>query len=361
VNAMAKFPGARAACWGLAFGLALSGHDAAAAPPPPKRIDLIVDLPAAGDLAAPANGQTLYVLDESVGAVVAIDPFEPAKRWTALSAPPHAEPGHGAAAIGCIDTGMLAVVSRNGDVWSLQTHRLQPGTAADPDRTAQSLALGKSAPQRREVGAGGPGSRREPPPVLAVSPSRDWLSVCGLPSPIPPVMRGPIAGARVGTISARGCPDLAAGVQPTAATISMGEELVLFAADVAAAPTAGIFVSYWRPPDPRTLLHLDTGLPRIRDAAFCRADGTLWVVGGGDVGAGADAVGGPAAAPLPEGLWRIDAVLRDGRQAAAAVCIAPLPGAVSVVCLSEKAIIVTHGREGRTVSRIDPSQQGNQP
>ena len=52
----------------------------------PRRTDLVRDLPAAGDLSAPANGQTLYVLDESTGGVVAVDPFEPTKRWTAVSA-----------------------------------------------------------------------------------------------------------------------------------------------------------------------------------------------------------------------------------------------------------------------------------
>ncbi|NCY01628.1 MAG: hypothetical protein EBX36_01650, partial [Planctomycetia bacterium] len=138
-------------------------------------------------------------------------------------------------------------------------------------------------------------------------------------------------------------------------TISTSEELVLFASGAAPSPT--LFVAYQRPPDPRLLLHLDTGLPRIRDAAFCRADGTLWVVGGG--GGGGDAAA--AADRTPEGLWRIDAVLRNGRQAAEAVCVAPLPGARAVVCLSEKAIIVTHGREARKVSRFDASTPGTQP
>ncbi|MFM8703616.1 MAG: hypothetical protein ACKOHG_07060, partial [Planctomycetia bacterium] len=63
----------------------------------------------------------------------------------------------------------------------------------------------------------------------------------------------------------------------------------------------------------------------------------------------------------PEGLWRIDATLRNGRQAATAVCVARLPGARAVVCLSERAIIVTHGLDARTVSRIDPTQPASQP
>jgi hypothetical protein len=181
-------------------------------------------------------------------------------------------------------------------------------------------------------------------------------------------MRAPIAGARIGSVSARGCPLFSGEVRPTVATISTAEELVLFAtapderepekraSDERAA--AGTFVSFSLPPDPRRLLHLDTSLPEIRDAAFCRADGTLWVVGGGPTGKSS---GDPASATAPEGLWRIDAVLRNGRQAAVAVCVARLEGAMALVCLSERAIIVTHGREARTVSRIDPTQPASKP
>jgi len=41
--------------------------------------------------------------------------------------------------------------------------------------------------------------------------------------------------------------------------------------------------------------------------------------------------------------------------------VARLDGARSVVFLSDKAIIVTHGRDNRTVSRIDPSQPASAP
>ena len=135
----------------------------------------------------------------------------------------------------------------------------------------------------------------------------------------------------------------------------MAEEFVLFATDPADRTAASVFVSFYLPPDPRRLLHLDTFLPRVRDASFCRADGTLWVVGSGPQ---SDS-GGTAVSP--EGLWRIDAVMRNGRQSAKAVCVARLEGACAVVCLSERAIIVTHGRENRTVSRIDPTQPSSQP
>ena len=374
------------------FRIAAAGPAA----PQPQRIDLLTDLPAAGDLAAPANGQTLYVLDESNGQIVAIDPFEPGKRWTAVAAEQPRENQQGdrqdnqqqrvttvTLAIGCIDTSMLAMLRRDQQDWSLHTHRLQPGVAADPNAPAQKVVVGRVAGKAGDRTAGetnradaAPTANRIAADVracLTVSPSRDWLGICGLPAPLPAVMRAPIAGARIGNVSARGCPLFSGEVRPTVATISTAEELVLFATapdernsderepekrDPGARAAAGTFVSFSLPPDPRRLLHLDTSLPEIRDAAFCRADGTLWVVGGGPTGKSS---GDPANTTAPEGLWRIDAVLRNGRQAADAVCVARLEGAMALVCLSERAIIVTHGREARTVSRIDPTQPASKP
>lgn len=336
----------------LALACVLWCRFAAAAAPQPQRTDLVTDIPGAGDLAAPANGQTLYVLDTTRGEVVAVDPFEPTKRWSAVAAGPAAV-GAVTLSMACIDTSMIALLCRSQDAWSLQTHRLQPGTAAEPGKPVQTVSVA-AAPR-------GPG----PAPVAAsnavrqdaderacliVSPSRDWLGVCGLPAPLPAVLRAPIAGARIGGLSSRACPALAPGQRLSAATISTAEEFVLFATDPAARTPASFFVSFYLPPDPRQLLYLDTSLPQVRDAAFCRTDGTLWVAGGE---AGSDT--------SPEGLWRIDAILRNGRQAVQPVCVARLNGARSVVCLSDKAIIVIHGREARTVSRIDPTQPASTP
>lgn len=334
----------RSAWWALACGLYCGIAVATPADRQPQCIDLVTDMPAAGDLAAPANGQTLYVLDESRGEIVAVDPFEPTRRWSAVAA------GAAARSLACIDTSMIAVLCRGQDAWSLQTHRLQPGVAADPGKPAQTVSLG-TAPR----GEGAPTVRPhtvpsgdDDPACLIVSPSRDWLGVCGLPEPLPAVMRAPIAGARIGAASGRGCPSPPRGGRLSAATISTAEEFVLFTMDPAGRAPASVFVSFHLPPDPRPLLHLDTSLPEVRDAAFCRTDGTLWVAGGKT---GSDTA--------PEGLWRIDAVLRDGRQAVEAVCVARLEGARALVCLSDKAIIVTHGRESRRVSRIDPTEHAS--
>jgi hypothetical protein len=245
---------------------------------------------------------------------------------------------------------MIALLCRANQVWTLQTHRLQPGTPADPGKPAQTVTVGGAPRGGPRPGTNAVPAAADTQACLIVSPSRDWLGVCGLPAPQPAVLRGPIAGARIGAVSARACPVLAPGQRLSAATISMAEEFVLFTVDPAGRTPASFFVSFYLPPDPRQLLHLDTTLPQVRDAAYCRTDGTLWVAGGE---AGSDTT--------PEGLWRIDAVMRNDRQAAQAVCVARLDGARSVVCLSDKAIIVTHGRDNRTVSRIDPTPPANAP
>lgn len=365
---MALTPGAVIVWLALACGLWCGqGLARATAGLEPQRIDLIHDMPAAGDLAAPANGQTVYVLDESSGEIVAIDPFEPTKRWISVAAASDAgkASASGPVAIGCIDTSMLAVLVGTDQGWSLQTHRLQPSKAADPAKPAQAVVIGRASGQTATAAPASASASptRDDRPCLAVSPSRDWLGVCGLPAAFPAAVRAPIAGARIGPVSARGCPVLPADVRPHAAAISSAEELVLLTPPPADRAAGGIFVSFYLPPDPRRLLHLDTSLTRIRDAAFCRADGTLWVVGVGGAGeAGRTAVGGNGvAAEAPEGLWRIDAVMRNGRQAAEAVLILRLEGARAVTCLSERAIVVTHGREQRTVSRIDPTQPASTP
>jgi hypothetical protein len=327
--------------------LSAVGFLAAVAAAEPERIDLVTDLPSAGDLAAPANGQTLFVLGEADGAVTAVDPAAPAKRWNAVAAVPAAgdaqrggQPRH--VALACIDTSRLAILRSDQDGWSLLVHRVQSGVAADPrEDLLQTVTLAAAKPDH------GPRPTAATPGI-AVSPSRDWLAVYGLPAPAPSLLRAKIEGARVGTASARGYPTLPADGRPAAAVISLAEELVLFAAEVAGRATPSVFVTFHRHGDPRRLLHLDTGLPTVRDAAFCRATGTLWAVGGT-----------PGSASAPEGLWRLDAVLRQGRQAVQAVCVVRLDAPLAVCCLSERAIAVTHGRTRRIVSLVAPAVDGD--
>jgi len=298
-------------------------------------VTIIDDVPSAGKLAAPATGQTLYILDEERRQVMAIDPFEPAKRWTAIGTDvldgANAETPTQPVAIGCIDSNTLVLVCRTGASWSVRIfNRLAaPGSTTPTAALLQTLPLGASTQDAPDVD-------------LVVSPSRDWLAVIGLPPPLPAVIRAPIAGARSEPVSERRCPQLSAGLRPTAATISLGEEWVLFT-PAATGGKSGVFLSFYSNAGTQRLLHLDTGLTGVRDAACCRGSGTLWVVGGGSAGS-----------TQPSGLWRIDAVLENGRQAARPACVAQLVNPLSLVCLSDRAIAVTVGGNGRRVVRVNP-------
>lgn len=297
-------------------------------------VTLVDDMPGAGRLAAPATGQTLYIIDEERRAVAAVDPFEPAKRWTVIGPTildgAAGEKATRPVAIGCIDSNTLALVCRTGDAWSVRTYNklAPPGSKTEAASLLQTLALGASPQDAPGVD-------------LIVSPSREWLAVIGLPPPLPPVVRAPIAGVRTEPFSERRCPRLPAATRPVAGTISSGEEWILFAPE-RTGETSRVFLSFHSNAGTQQLLHLDTGLAGIRDAACCRGSGTLWVVGNGDSSA------------QPAGLWRIDAVLENGRQAARPTCVAKLENPRSIACLSDRAIAVTVGDKPRRVVLVNP-------
>lgn len=276
---------------------------------------------AASDLACPANGQTVYCLDPRTGAVLAVDPHAPAKRRTVISPAP--ADGPRPLAIACIDTNTLAAVCRGGDAWSLRTWRIQPDAPVEFSAPLQETAIGTAA----ESAA---------PPRLLVGPSRDWLLVAGLPAPLPPLVRGPIAGTRVGKIADRSCPPLADDGSVAAITANRLDETVLFTAQ-GDRPARLSFHDLAG----RTLLDLDGSLPTVRDAACSPADGTLWVIGG------------DGSAARPAGLWRLDAGLDGGRQVVRPVCVARLTAPQAVACVSNTAVVVAHGDSGRTLVRID--------
>jgi hypothetical protein len=254
-------------------------------------------------------------------------------------------------ALGFIDMTVLAAVCRSGDEWSLRTWRLRPDAPADPAEPLQTVALGRATGSAAGVG-------------LAVSHSREWLVVTGLPEPLPAVLRAAIAGVRVGPLSARHCPELAPGVRPVAVTVGPRDELVLIerGSDVSPAhdavtppagavtPPAGDAVSFFDATG-LCLLRLDTGLTAIRDVAFAPEAGVLWVV--------AD----DAAPRQPRGgLWRLDATLRGGHQAVAAVPVADLPAPLAVACPTKQSVLVTHPRaEGLRVVRIPVPPPGARP
>ncbi|MFM8494970.1 MAG: hypothetical protein ACKOEM_05515 [Planctomycetia bacterium] len=298
-------------------------------------ITIVDDLPGAGRLAAPATGQTLYVLDDTARTVTAVDPFAPAKRWRAIG-PADLDAGSTEpvrpAAIACIDSNTLAIVCRVGGEWTLRAFRLAPpGVDGGAPSLLQSLPLGNAANASSSAD-------------VFVSDTRDWLAVVGLPAPLPPVVRAPIAGARLGNFSDRLCPPIESSDGLEAATSSPFDEwVVIFRRD--APPPGRTALSFHANTARPRLLDLDPALAGVRDAAFCRGNGTLWVVAEGDGKTAAEA-----------GLWRIDAALATGRQVAVPVAVARLPAPLSVVCLSERAVAISGGGADRRVLLVNPAQ-----
>jgi len=317
--------------WAVVFSLGLAVGVARGE----QAVTIAADIPGAGRLAAPATGQTLYILDEQARTVTAVDPFTPEKRWRVVS-PADLDAGASApvrpAAIACIDSNTLAVVCRAGASWSLLAFRLGPrGDAAAPPTLLQSLALGEGPDDAATVD-------------VFVSDTRDWLAVVGLPPPLPAALRAPIAGARLGNFSTRMCPAPAEDELWQAASASPIDEWVLFSRPTAEVP-GRTMLTFFDTAGRERLLELDLGLTAIRDAAFCRGTGTLWVVADGD--------GSPTG---PAGLWRIDAALDRGRQVARPVAIAALSSPLSVACLSERAIAISGGGAERRVLLINPAE-----
>jgi hypothetical protein len=80
-----------------------------------------------------------------------------------------------------------------------------------------------------------------------------------------------------------------------------------------------------------------------------------------DLAAGLEAVrallpgvaAGARRTPQPAGLWRLDAVFREGRQAVRPTCVVPLAEPHAVAAVSDRSLVVVHGVRPRALSRID--------
>ncbi|MFM8735730.1 MAG: hypothetical protein ACKOC8_11105 [Pirellulales bacterium] len=285
---------------------------------------LVADLPGVADLAICANGQTALALDAARGAVVAFDPTRSGACREVVAPPDDGLPRP--AAIGCMPGDVVVTVCHGANAWSLRSFRLRPDGVADPAAPLQSLAVGESAS----------------PPVgvaVVVSGVRDWLVVAGLPEPLPAVQRTLFAGVGLRPL-ATAATVVEEGWRPVAAAVSPADELVLVERPRDSAATC--WVSYHDAAG-RRLLRLDTGLTRVRDVAFDRAGGRLWVVGGE-----------PGDADRPEGLWRLDAELRRGAQGVRPTCVVRLTEPRAVVAASDEALLVATGAPGRAILRIDP-------
>lgn len=272
-------------------------------------------------LAATANGQVVRGLVPG-GGVVAIEPTGSAAPREVVQAAAAGE----RLAIGCLPGDVTAVLVRTGDDWSLRTYRLTPSGAMPDEATLQDISLGRST-----AGADGPID-------LAISRARGWLAVVGLPAPLPPVVRAAIAGVRLGPVSDRGCPPLGDGLRPVAATVGPFDELVVAVQRDDEPPAIAYFDA-----SGRELLRLPAGLAVITGLELGAEDGLLWATG-------SDAAG-------REGLWRLDADLRDGRQVIRPTLITPLAEPRDVACASPRAIVVVHGPT-LTVTVVNPVATG---
>lgn len=284
---------------------------------------LVDDMPGAGSLAVSPNGQTAYCLDEARRAVVSFDPFGPRRLRDVVAAAGDDLPTP--TAIACLPGDVLAVVARRGDDWSLRTFRIRPGAAADPAAPLDSLRLGRASATGQPVG-------------FAVSRSRDWVAVFGLPEPLPSVVRMVFAGAALRPVADAAAHGGAAGTRPVAAAVSPADELVLFEPGGGSPATATVS---FRGATATEVLRLDSGLPRVRGAAFGRGDGTLWVI-----------AGEAGSTDRPEGLWRLDAVLRDRVQAVRPTCAARLAAPRSIAAVSDRSVVVA---TAAAIVRIDPA------
>ena len=281
-------------------------------------------------LAVSPPGQTLFVLRGPEGDVLGIDLGDTTRRWTAIGSRPEHQP----LAIGAIDSGTLAVVVREGDAYSIRVHKLPAPGMPPGDSEIQAVPLGVTGGKPEEV-------------RIVVSPARDWLAVVGLPEPLPRVARATINGARLGGISERRCPRTS--LRPAAVTAGPNAEWILFGPgdDGAARPA---FLSWFSPTGAQRLMWLDTGLEAVVDAANCRETSLLWTLATGD-----------AAAGRQTGLWRVDAVLEDGRQTARAVPVAALAAPSAVVCLPKGEVAVAHGAMPARILRLAPPGASDRP
>lgn len=274
-------------------------------------------------LATSPNGQTVYAVDATRRSIVAIDPFAAGRRRDVIAAG-SAERPFLPVAVAALPGDIVAVTGRVDDAWSLATYRLRPGEPVAAGRPLQELPLGRGA---------GPDAA-----AMAVSRSRGWCVVAGLPEPLPPVVRLAFAGPGV-----RRRPEdpqaAAAPGRPVAVAIGPADELVTLEPAAASGTATLAFTG----PGGRELLRLDTGLADVRGAAFTRDGASLWAIAGEVAGR----------TPQPAGLWRLDAVFRDGRQAVRPTCVVPLADPQALAAVSDRSLVVVHGAGPRGASRID--------
>lgn len=281
-------------------------------------------------LATATNGQAVFGLDGTDGTVHMVDPFNPGRARQVVSAPGPGVPRP--VAITVIDSSVIAAVCREGDGWHLRTWRLLPDQPAAAEQPLQALSLGTA------------GGGIDLEVDVAVGRGRDWLAVSGLPAPLAPVLRAPLAGVRVGPLTSRSCPVTAGGARPIAVAVGPRDELVLVERDTA----AGVVVSYHDHAG-RCVLRLPTGLAGLRDISFAPEGTALWA-------AASDSSGNA-------GLWRLDATMRNGRQGIRPELVLPRSAPRAIAAPTGRVVVLSHGVGGEasagSVERLDlPTDEG---
>jgi len=287
---------------------------------------LLDDLASAG-LATVPDGSLIACVDGATGAIVVPDDSAPRGRRAVVPAATRPRPE----AVAWLDPRTLAAVGREDDEWSLQTWRVEAGDTAAA--AVQTIPLGRAHGPAAGIG-------------LVVGRGQRWIVVSGLPPPLEPIQRGVIVGGRIGPLSGRRCPRLAAGVEPAAVTVGPRDELVIV--ERRPDPTVGDAVSF-HATSGECLLRLDTRLTGIRGITSGFGDEGLWVVTGGS----------PAGGTSVAGLWRLDAALEAGRQVIAPRLVLPLEDPRAVVWVPESAAtgpslaVIHDAAAGRRLVRID--------
>ena len=268
------------------------------------------------DLAVAPNGQKLFALTREGTEVVVLESGRNADGGARVVLEGVSPDGPGLA-VGCLDTGVLAVL-RQSNGPTLTTHRVAAGgdVASDAANPLQRVTLASDEARQAPTGGEPDGSIGESPARLMISPSRDWLAVSTSAAGPPALFRAAIAGIRVGSLSTRNTPQLKPEEMLLAVGTGPSDELAVVTTSDAAEPSrSAATLSMYATPGGRQLLRLETDLRAIRDVGLTSPSGTLWVL--------TEAVA-TSEPPQPAGLWRLTTVLRDRRPAIEPVLVTTL-------------------------------------
>lgn len=279
--------------------------------------------------ASPGNAPLLAIVAPE-RSIVTVDPTDVSRQRVVVAAP--GADGAVPVALAGVGTTTVTAVCRRGADWSLCTWRIEPDRPVPAAPPLQHLPLGASIDAVDDAG-----DRVR----LVVSDTRDWLAVGGLPPPLPPVLRAAIAGNRIALPADR--PPAGAGGRVAALAVSPGDELVV--CERPDGPDATAVVAFRGATGEEEVLRLDTELVDVTAAAFDRGDGALYVL-----------AGRAGRASMPPGLWRLDATLRDRRQAIRPVLLAPLDVPQALACPAAGVVVVARGDAVRTLVRLEPAR-----